>query len=476
MRLELPFHERRRSIALTTELSTDRGAPQQLVLPESVSASEPIRPQAPDARDDCCTPKLHKDNHDDIRESRDTSPSSSLSSIEEVGVGIGNISLKDSSSDSESDSLRKRYIRIGSNSVVGRGQFSCVVRAIDSKLTRLCAIKEINTSNESNRGQAEAEVKFVQSFGGVSVKHENIIAIYQTFVSNSTTALVMEYASMGSLQDVIDTVGISQYAVSDCATKNEIVAMRPSTSILPFSWISAIGKATFSALNFLHINNYAHFDVKPGNILLFRNGEIKISDFGCCKKLVANGREMLGQPSSADGVCANAGGTLAFMSPEQLLGSSAIGTKSDIFSMGTTLLECVQNSDQERCGYWDWLELTEMRTKEIEKRRDLPRPFQHLLFLCFRDEKDRPSAGTLLDHEFFRGTEAKITDGAYNCLAETISPLPRASQQDIDEALEILKVQRGSLGAEDASQLLTMELSPTSTSVGTCKRKQNLIA
>ena len=461
MRLDRPIHQRRRSIALATELSTDR-APRlgQLVLP----VSESIRPQAPDDRDDRCTPKLRKGKRDDLKESRDTSPSSSLSSIDEVGVGIGNISLKDSSAVSESDSLRNRYIKIGSNSIIGRGQFSCVVRAIDSKFMRLCAMKEINTSNESNRGQAEAEVKFIQSFGGVSVKHENIIAIHQTLVSNITTTFVMEYASMGSLQDVIDTVGISQYAVSDCATINENVAGPPPVSILPFSWISAIGKATFSALNFLHINNYAHFDIKPGNIMLFGNGEIKISDFGCCKKMATKGSEILGQRICGDGACAATGGTLAFMSPEQLLGSSTIGPTSDIFSSGVVLLECVESSDQERCGYWDVLELTEMRTKEIDKRRDLPRSFQHLLLLCFRDESDRPSAGALLDHDFFRGSEARITDRAFTCLAETISPLPRASQQDIDEALEMMRVHHDSFAAEAALGLLRKDLWPTCTS------------
>ena len=453
MRLDRPIHQRRRSIALATELSTGRALQLgQLVLPDSASASEPTRPQAPDARDDCCTPKLHKDDRDDIRESRDTSPSSSLSSIDEIGVDVGNISLKDSSGVAESDSLSNRYIKIGSR-VIGRGQFSGVVRAIDSKLMSLCAIKDINTCNESNRGQAEAELKFVRSFGSVSVKHENIVVIHQAFVSHSTTTFVMEYASMGSLQDIIDAVGVSQFAISDCSTNDENVATPLHTSILPFPWISAIGKATFSALNFLHINNYAHFDVKPGNILLFRNGEIKISDFGCCKKLGTKGSDIMGRPVSADGACATTGGTLAFMSPEQLLGNSAIGTKSDIFSTGITLLECVESFEQERCGYWDTLELTEMRTKEIGKRHGLPRPFQRLLLLCFREENNRPPADALLDHDFLLGTEARITDRAFTCLAETISPLPRAAQRDIDEALERMREQHGPLAAKAASEL-----------------------
>lgn len=454
MRLDLPTHQqRRRSVALATDLSRD---PQlrELVLPES----EPFKSHPPDARDDSsCTSKLHEGNLTNPSESRDTSPSSSLSSVDEIDVGVGNISLKDSSVTQESDSTSDRYTKIGSSSVIGRGQFSCVNRAIDAKLMRLCAIKEVNVSNESNRGQAEAELQFVRSFGGVSVKHENIIVIHQTFVSHSTISFVMEYASMGSLQDVIDAVGVSQFAIPGRSTGNENVAM-PHKSILPFSWISTIGKATFSALNFLHINNYAHFDVKPANILLFRSGNVKLTDFGCCKKLDATGNEILGHHFGAGGSCTTTGGTMAFLSPEQLLGSSAIGTKSDIFSTGITLLECVESSDQERCGYWDVLEITEMRTKEIGRRHDLPRPLQHLLLLCFSAEDDRPSADSLLEHDFFRSTKARITDQAFSCLAQTLSLLPRAAQHDINKAVEEMRERHGTCAAEATAALLMKEL------------------
>jgi len=427
--------------------------------------SEPFTSASPDARDDneeqnryCRSSKQREDSRSDTIESRDTSPSSSLSWIDEVDVG--KISIKDASATPECNSPSNRYVKIGSSSVIGRGQFSCVVRAIDSKLMKLCAVKEVNTSNESYRVQAEAELTFVRSFGGVSVKHENIVVIYRAFVSQSTTTFVMEYASMGSLQDVIDAVGVSQVVLTDCANDNLAMAHTSILPIiLPLSWISAIGKAIFSALNFLHINEYVHYDVKPTNVLLFKSGNAKLADFGCCRKLGTNGHETLGQPICADGACATTGGTLAFMSPEQLLGSSAIGAKSDIFSTGLTLLECIESSsDQERCGYWDVLEITEMRTKEIEKRQDLPFALQRLLLLCFSEEDDRPTASTLLDHDFLRNTKAKITDSAFIRLTQSISSLPRATQKEIDETVEELKERHGACVAKAAAALLTNQL------------------
>jgi serine/threonine protein kinase len=271
----------------------------------------------------------------------------------------------------------------------------------------------------------------------------------------------MEYASMGSMQDVIDAVGVSKVAIDEC--ENESLAMT-RTSILPLSWISAIGKAVFSALNFLHINEYVHYDVKPSNILFFRSGEVKLADFGCCRKFDTNKSEALGQPTCADGACATTGGTLAFMSPEQLLGSSAIGTKSDIFSTGLTLLECIESSpDQERCGcgYWDVLEITEMRTREIERRQDLPCALQRLLLLCFREEDDRPTASALLEHDFLRNAKAKIIDSAFTRLAQTIPSLPRATQHEIDETVEEMKERHGACVAKAAATLLTNQLSHT---------------
>ena len=463
MRLDRPNYLRRRSVALTGELS---GAPQQLgelVLP----GSEPFTSASgcPDARDDDEERIFHHHpskkcggNRSDIIESRDTSPSSSLSWIDEVDVGTSSkIPLKDVSATPGCN----RYVKIGSNSVIGRGQFSCVVRAIDSKLMKLCAIKEVNTTYESNRGQAEAELNFFQSFGGVSVKHSNIVVVHRALVSQSTTTFVMEYASMGSMQDVIDAVGVSKVAIDEC--ENDSLAMA-RTSILPLSWISAIGNAVFSALNYLHINDYVHYDVKPTNVLLFGSGEVKLADFGCCRKFDTNQNEALGQPTCTDGACATTGGTLAFMSPEQLLGSSAIGAKSDIFSTGLTLLECIESSsDQERCGcgYWDVLEITEMRTKEIKRRQDLPCALQRLLLLCFRQEDDRPTASALLEHDFLRNAKAKIIDSAFTRLAHTIPSLPRATQHEIDETVEEMKERHGACVAKAAATLLTNQLSHT---------------
>ena len=166
MRLDRPNYHRRRSVALTGELSG-------LVLP----GSEPFTSASgcPDARDDDEVriflhhpSKKCGDNRSDIIESRDTSPSSSLSWIDEVDVGTSSkIPLKDVSATPGCN----RYVKIGSNSVIGRGQFSCVVRAIDSKLMKLCAIKQYNTTeSRPSRGRAQFFPKFRRCVGE-ALKH-----------------------------------------------------------------------------------------------------------------------------------------------------------------------------------------------------------------------------------------------------------------------------------------------------------------
>ena len=102
-----------------------------------------------------------------------------------------------------------------------------------------------------------------------------------------------------------------------------------------------------------------------------------------------------------------------------------------------------------------------MRTKEIERRQDLPCALQRLLLLCFREEDDRPTASALLEHDFLRNTKAKISDSAFTRLAQTIPSLPRASQHEIDETVEEMKERHGACAAKAAATLLTNQLSHT---------------
>ena len=320
--------QRRRSVALVTEASGSNSSKGYPVLAPFT---------LPDTRDE----RLHKGREEKVfAEKREVSPNHpSLSLIDYVNVN---------------ETHDSRYINVGpSTNVIGRGQFSSVYRMIDSTNGKLCAVKKINLRCASNKKQAGAELAFITNMKSRSLSHENIITFKRAFASPTKVSIIMEYASLGSLQDLIDSTGTSQLLSSSV----------DANYVLPIGWIAAIGKATFSGLHFLHSEQKCvHGDIKPSNILLFKNGQIKISDFGCCKEL---GRE--DDPAATSEGSLSACGTLAFMSPEQLLGSGTTGAKSDVFSAGLTIMECIESSDQERSGetFWDVLDVIEMRTKAI---------------------------------------------------------------------------------------------------------------
>jgi serine/threonine protein kinase len=141
---------------------------------------------------------------------------------------------------------------------IGSGSFSHVFLAIADQTGELSAIKRLrvqDTRRESeDLGQAVREIQFLTLF-----KHPNIVKlreILQDRIRNDIY-LVLEYAEHGSLEGFIGR------------------RVRLSESAL-----LSIVKQILKALKCIHGQGYVHEDVKPGNILLFKNGVAKLSDFG----------------------------------------------------------------------------------------------------------------------------------------------------------------------------------------------------
>lgn len=87
------------------------------------------------------------------------------------------------------------------------------------------------------------------------------------------------------------------------------------------------------ALGYAHAQGIVHRDVKPDNIMLSPDGAVLV-DFGIAKAVAASGNDRLTRSGFAVG-------TSAYMSPEQVAGSDEIDSRSDLYSLGCVLFECL---------------------------------------------------------------------------------------------------------------------------------------
>jgi eukaryotic-like serine/threonine-protein kinase len=196
--------------------------------------------------------------------------------------------------------LNGRY-RLGE--VLGEGGMAVVYRSHDLLLNRPVAIKIL-------RAQYAADESFLRRFereaqAAAGFSHPNIVNVYDVGTDGDQHYIVMEYIRGPSLKDLIRRQG-------------------------PFSVDGAIfiiGQVA-SALDYAHQRGLVHRDIKPQNILVDREGNAKVVDFG-----IAKGMRDVNLTEAGTGM-----GTVHYVSPEQARGDPA-GPASDLYSTGIVLFE-----------------------------------------------------------------------------------------------------------------------------------------
>jgi eukaryotic-like serine/threonine-protein kinase len=188
---------------------------------------------------------------------------------------------------------RGRYELIGK---IGSGGFADVYEALDLRRNERVALKVI----AEGRGMSGRVVREVEAAAALS--HPNIVALYDWFGDGERSILVWELIKGDSLNEL-------NGELSD----GDVVA---------------IGAELLDALAFAHSQGIIHRDVKPQNVMLDRDGHVKVMDFGIARLLDAD-------TLTQDG---DVIGTVAYMSPEQAAGRRA-GPPSDVYSAGMVLYE-----------------------------------------------------------------------------------------------------------------------------------------
>ncbi len=145
-----------------------------------------------------------------------------------------------------------------------------------------------------------------------ALNHPNVEQLYRFIKTERTIALVLEYVDGRSLRKALDD---RQLVVEE---------------------VIAIGYEIAKGLLHVHAAGVVHADLKPSNLILGKDGSVKIIDFGIARASALGGLEALASRVAGPGFF----GTPAYMSPEQLL-SDEIDHRSDIYSLGVILYEAL---------------------------------------------------------------------------------------------------------------------------------------
>ena len=190
--------------------------------------------------------------------------------------------------------------------VIGRGGMGVVLKAVDTSLEKIVALKMIDpflAEDENFVRRFKTEAKAL-----AKLDNPNIVSVQTLRETDKGLFMVMEYVDAKPLSKHLSEVG--PLSIKD---------------------IIAISKQLLNAIGHAHEFGIIHRDIKPSNILLCYDGKIKVTDFGLAK--------VIQQKGPASTVTQTRAGTLYYMSPEQVKGLKNVDTRSDIYSIGMTIYE-----------------------------------------------------------------------------------------------------------------------------------------
>ena len=188
---------------------------------------------------------------------------------------------------------------------LGQGAMGVVYKAKDPLIDRVVAIKTINLGLALDEKE-EYEGRFYQEAKAAGrLNHPNIVTIYDVGKSADVAYIAMEFLQGRELRDIMNDGGR-----------------------LPVDQVLDIVAQVALALAYAHEHEIVHRDVKPSNIMVVRDGHVKITDFGIARMASSAVRTQTGMVL----------GSPKYMSPEQVMGKN-IDQRSDIFSLGVMLYE-----------------------------------------------------------------------------------------------------------------------------------------
>ncbi len=189
---------------------------------------------------------------------------------------------------------------------LGRGAMGIVYLGRDPKINRQVAIKTLRFTEETDEDQTQSvkERFFREAESAGNLTHPNIIRIFDAGEDQEVAYIAME---------LLEGVDLKKYC-----DKGHLFKIDKALDVVT---------QVANGLDYAHKQGVVHRDIKPGNIMMLRDGTLRITDFGIARIQASS--------KTATGAVL---GTPAYMSPEQVVGKKVDG-RADIFSLGVTMFE-----------------------------------------------------------------------------------------------------------------------------------------
>ena len=189
---------------------------------------------------------------------------------------------------------------------LGKGSMGIVYKGHDTYVDRMVAIKvATNTDGDDDASELAQRLFVNEARSAGRLDHPNVLKVYEAGETDGQPYMVMEYIDGG------DTLR------SYC---------KPDT-LLPIKEVVRLIRQSADALAYAHRSGVLHRDIKPANIMLTKDGNAKIGDFGIARRVGADQTQIMGWFGSP-----------LYMSPEQAQDSD-ITQQSDLFSLGSVIYE-----------------------------------------------------------------------------------------------------------------------------------------
>ncbi|MHB8965940.1 MAG: serine/threonine-protein kinase, partial [Coriobacteriia bacterium] len=192
---------------------------------------------------------------------------------------------------------------------LGAGGHGAVTLAFDTKMARRVAIKRLPLPVD-RAGRPLARTGLAEARTAALLNHPSIVTVHEWDTDLDEAFIVMEDIDGASLADILDATG-TPFDLNEAA---------------------AVISSVAAAVQFAHGNGVLHLDLKPANVLVTRDGRVKVADFGVSALTDASGR--------ARGVA----GTVGYMPPEQIRGQT-LDERTDEWALASLAYEILTNAN-----------------------------------------------------------------------------------------------------------------------------------